>query len=224
MRPRRRTVTGARWRRPNRRPSPLRTAQAKATTAARPDTLSGPWTDEAPLTQPGASLVRPGASSSRGNQLVENAWVDVTPRRRHIRHQRNRVRRADQIEAMPAQHRRVTQVVPMLMRATLAVPTITRRRLAVQIAQPTDRTRVEATIHEAALANRDTSTGNPSSKMIAIGATPVQRASKKLANAAPPIHTENQRQAPAPPAKPSRTTAQSPPPTRSHPDGHDPPR
>jgi len=52
LRPRRRTVKGRRWRRPNRRPSPLQTAQAKATTAARPDTLSGPRTDEAPLTQP----------------------------------------------------------------------------------------------------------------------------------------------------------------------------
>ena len=48
---------------------------------------------------------------------------------------------------MPAQHRRIARVVPVLVRVTVAVPAVGRRRLAVQVAQPADVAVRECTRH-----------------------------------------------------------------------------
>ncbi len=95
--------------------------------------IAGPVGVVADLRQP---VPRRPPSGVPEDQLVEDAGVDLTPRRGAVGHQRDRVGRVDEVEPVPAQHRRVAVIVPVRVRLPGAVPVVGRRRLAVQVAEP----------------------------------------------------------------------------------------
>ena len=74
------------------------------------------------------------------DQLVKDADVHLAPRRCRAGHEADRVAGVDQIEAMPRRHRRIAAIVPVRMGTAGAAPVVRRRRFAVDITQPAERT------------------------------------------------------------------------------------
>ncbi len=72
------------------------------------------------------------------DQLVEDSSIDLPPRRRGIAHESDGVGGIDQVESVPAQHRRVASVIPVRMRPAVAIPAVRCRGLAPEVAEPPD--------------------------------------------------------------------------------------
>ena len=89
----------------------------------------------ADLSEPVLGSPPPGVSE---DQLVEDLLVYLPPGRCSVGHEGDGVSRADEVEAVVTQHRRIAEIVPVMVGIPFSLPAVGRRCLAMQVTQPAD--------------------------------------------------------------------------------------
>ncbi len=87
------------------------------------------------LGQPVLGCPPPGVAE---DEFVEDLLVDLAPGRSAVRHERHRIGRVDEVEAVVAEHGGLAEIVPVLVGVPLAFPAVSRCRLAMEVAKPAD--------------------------------------------------------------------------------------